>query len=157
MQCLYFCAAPDLLADSSQQTGITMAISFAQTTGFFEQTLDLRARRAEVLANNLANADTPHYKARDIDFKTELQRQLGGVANASFAMRRTRADHLDGAESRLVDDLLYRTPQQPSVDGNTVEEQVEHSAYMRNALAFQASFTMLNGRFKGLMSAVRGE
>ncbi len=134
-----------------------MAISFDQATGFFEKTLDLRARRAEVLANNLANADTPHYKARDIDFKAALQRQLGQEQRQSFEMQRTRSDHLQGQSSSVLEDLLYRTPQQPSVDGNTVEEQIEHSAYMRNALAFQASFTFLNGRFKGLMTAVKGE
>ncbi len=134
-----------------------MAISFAETTGFFEKTLDLRARRAEVLANNLANADTPHYKARDIDFKAALQRQMQGAERGSFNLARTQGTHIEGQSAVGLEDLLYRTPNQPSVDGNTVEEQVEHSAYMRNALAFQASFTLLNGRFKGLMTAVRGE
>lgn len=55
------------------------------------------------------------------------------------------------------DSVLYRTPHQPSIDGNTVEEQIEHAEYMKNALAFQASFTFLNSKFKGLNTALRGE
>lgn len=134
-----------------------MAISFDQATGFFEKTLNLRAQRAEVLANNLANADTPHYKARDLDFKSLLDKQLGAESSRHVGMAKTRDNHLQGNVSVAEGELMYRTPQQPSVDGNTVEEQVEHSHYMQNSLAFQASFTMLNGRFKGLMSAIKGE
>lgn len=134
-----------------------MAIGFEQSIGFFENTLSLKARRAEVLANNLANADTPNFKARDIDFKAELQRQLSGDKKADFHLQRTQSQHLEGAAMTSIDDLLFRSPQQPSVDGNTVEEQVEHGAFMQNALGVQASFTLLNGRFKGLMTAIRGE
>lgn len=135
-----------------------MAIGFQEATGFFENTLSLRARRAEVLANNLANADTPHYKARDLDFRAELDKRLAGQADAAgFDLTRTRSGHIEGQSMVSLSDLLYRTPQQPSVDGNTVEEQVEHATYMRNALAFQASFTFLNSKFKGLMTAVKGE
>lgn len=135
-----------------------MAIGFQEATGFFENTLSLRARRAEVLANNLANADTPHYKARDLDFTAELDKQLANdPGEAHFDMSLTRARHMEGQSMVSLNDLLYRTPHQPSVDGNTVEEQVEHAAYMRNALAFQASFTFLNSKFKGLMTAIKGE
>jgi flagellar basal-body rod protein FlgB len=134
-----------------------MAISFQQATGFFETTLRLKASRAELLANNLANADTPNFKARDIDFKSALASELSGEKRQSFTLANTQAQHLPGQSVTSLDHLLFRTPIQPSVDGNTVEEQIEHSAYMKNALGFQASFTMLNGKFKGLMSAVRGE
>lgn len=134
-----------------------MAISFSEATGYFEQTLGLRSRRAEVLANNLANADTPHYKARDIDFAKALEQRVAGERQPRFTLNTTSDKHLDGMAMIALDDLLYRTPNQPSVDGNTVEEQVEHAAYMKNALAFQASFTFLNGKFKGLTSAIKGE
>ena len=134
-----------------------MAISFQDATGFFEQTLTLRSRRAEVLANNLANADTPHFKARDIDFAAELKRNLAGKERARFALNATSERHLPGVAMVGLDDLKFRTPHQPSVDGNTVEEQVEHAAFMQNALAFQASFTFLNSKFKGLTSAIKGE
>ncbi|MDN3639963.1 flagellar basal body rod protein FlgB [Simiduia curdlanivorans] len=134
-----------------------MAISFQQATGFFETTLALKASRAELLANNLANADTPQFKARDFDFKAALSRELSGQKRSTFELENTQARHIEGQTITSLNDLLYRTPIQPSVDGNTVEEQIEHSAYMKNALGFQASFTMLNGKFKGLMTAIRGE
>lgn len=134
-----------------------MGISFSDATGYFEHTLGLRARRAEVLANNLANADTPHYKARDIDFAAALQQRLRGEQRQQFSLNTTSDRHLEGSTMVALDDLLFRTPHQPSVDGNTVEEQVEHAAYMKNALAFQASFTFLNSKFKGLTSAIKGE
>ena len=134
-----------------------MAISFQQATGFFETTLALKANRAELLANNLANADTPNFKARDIDFKAALNRELSGQQRKSFELTNTQSRHMEGHPMMSLDDLLFRTPLQPSVDGNTVEEQIEHSAYMKNALGFQASFTFLNGKFKGLMTALRGE
>lgn len=134
-----------------------MAISFSEATGYFEHTLALRARRAEVLANNLANADTPYFKARDIDFNAELNKQLAGEQLSRFSLNTTSDRHFEGVNTVSLDDLLYRTPLQPSVDGNTVEEQVEHAAYMKNALAFQASFTFLNGKFKGLLTAIKGE
>lgn len=133
-----------------------MAINFDSALGVHEQAFKLRAQRAAVLANNLANADTPNYKARDIDFRSVMQQEAS--KNQSFALRVTSDNHIaaqgfGGGDS----DLMYRTPNQPSVDGNTVEEQVEHAEYMKNALAFQASYTFLNSKFKGLTSAIRGE
>lgn len=134
-----------------------MPISFDSALGIHESALKLRAKRAEVLANNLANADTPNYKARDIDFRAALQGQMQSQAG-SMAMNVTNAKHQTGQRMEGMDDgLLYRTPHQPSIDGNTVEEQVEHGEYMKNSLAFQASFTFLNGKFTGLKSAIKGE
>lgn len=132
-----------------------MAISFESALGIHESALKLRGRRAEVLASNLANADTPNYKARDLDFRQILADQSGG---GQFGLRATNARHISGSGAGLQDpDLLYRTPNQPSLDGNTVEDQVEHAEYMKNALQLQASFTFLNSKFKGLTSALRGE
>lgn len=132
-----------------------MAISFEAALGIHESALKLRGQRAEVLANNLANSDTPNFKARDLDFKQILARQSDA---SGFAMRTTDNRHMPLAGPGLGDpDQLYRTPHQPSIDGNTVEEQVEHGEFMKNALQFQASFTFLNSRFSGLMSALRGE
>ncbi|MCP8898639.1 flagellar basal body rod protein FlgB [Gilvimarinus xylanilyticus] len=132
-----------------------MAISFNDALGIHEPALALRARRAEVLANNLANSDTPGFKARDFDFNAALQAQSG---NSGFAMAKTSSRHIQGqGDSSLGDGLLYRTPHQPSIDGNTVEDQVEHAEFMKNALDFQASFTMLNKKFKGLSKALTGQ
>lgn len=132
-----------------------MAINFDNGLGIHEQALRLRASRSAVLANNLANADTPGFKAKDIDFKSVLSGQLAMGQGGSMQVTNNRhIGHHGGVDSL---DTLYRTPQQPSIDGNTVEEQIENAEYMKNSLAFQASFTFLNSKFKGLLSAIKGE
>ena len=132
-----------------------MSISFDKALGIHDDAMLFRARRAAVLANNMANADTPNYKARDLDFSRTLKSVSDSSQQSSLARTDTR--HIQARSMGGDADLLYRTPQQPSIDGNTVEEDVEHANYMENALEFQASFTFLNSKFKGLMTAVRGE
>ena len=133
-----------------------MTINFDKALGIHQQALQVRSQRAQVLANNLANIDTPNYKARDIDFKGILRGEVQ-LSSSRTSMRVSDDQHFAGQSIQSDSDLLYRTPQQPSIDGNTVEEQMEHSAYMENSLAFQASFTFLNKKFSGLMSAIKGE
>ncbi|HEY7883839.1 MAG TPA: flagellar basal body rod protein FlgB [Cellvibrionaceae bacterium] len=132
-----------------------MTFSFDQALGIHETAFKVRARRAEVLANNLANADTPGFKARDLDFKAMLSRTSSG----NLEMARTARGHMSpgGASDVNTAELAYRTPHQMSVDGNTVEDQVEHAEFMKNALAYQAGFTLLNSRFKGLNKALSGQ
>jgi len=78
--------------------------------------------------------------------------------NGRFALDRTNTRHIDAQGLAMGDDTLkYRTPTQPSVDQNTVDAQVEQANYTENAIGFQASFTLLNSKFKGLVSALRGE
>ncbi len=134
-----------------------MSISFEAALGIHEKALHVRSERAGVLANNLANIDTPNYKARDLDFKQILNQQSSS-SEGQLAAQVTNDRHMamDTAVGEDAD-LLYRTPQQPSIDGNTVEDQIEHAEYMKNALAFQASFQFLNSKFQGLKSAIRGE
>ncbi len=132
-----------------------MGISFDKALGVHESALKYRSMRAEVLSNNLANTDTPGFKARDIDFKGLLQKQ--GENQSGMSLQTTSSKHMSSGSDDLGGELLFRTPNQPSIDGNTVEDQVEHAAFMKNALDFQASFMMLNGRFKGLSSAIRGD
>ena len=136
-----------------------MAISFSEALGVHESALKLRARRAEVLANNLANADTPGFKARDMDFKAELDRIARPADSSSnISLSKTQSGHLDGNGLAGGDVALgFRIPNQSSIDGNTVEDQVEHAAFMKNALDFQASFMLLNKKFKGLSSAITGQ
>lgn len=134
-----------------------MAINFQSALGIHESALRIRTQRAEVLAANLANADTPNFKARDIDFKSMLEQQ-GYRQERGLEMQTSNgAHHGGGADIFASDELLYRTPQAPSADGNTVEGHVEHAKYTENALAFQTSFTFLNSKLKGLMTAIRGE
>lgn len=131
-----------------------MAISFDKALGIHEQALMARSQRAEVLANNLANADTPGFKARDVDFQAMLERATGSHGDS---LRTTHKAHIDERSMAGGDNLLYRTPHQPSIDGNTVDAQQEQSRFMRNAMDFQASFQFLNSRFQGLTKALRGE
>jgi flagellar basal-body rod protein FlgB len=135
-----------------------MSISFDKALGIHEQALGFRAQRAEVLANNLANADTPNYKARDLDFSKVLAEQNEKTKNGKFALNMTNSRHIEAEGMGNGDEsLMYRTPMQPSIDQNTVDAQLEQSNYAENAVNFQASFTLLNSKFKGLVSALRGE
>ncbi|WP_397449122.1 flagellar basal body rod protein FlgB [Pseudomonas sp. NA-150] len=136
-----------------------MSISFDKALGIHEQALAFRAQRAEVLANNIANADTPNYKARDLEFSAVLAAQADKTKNGgTFALNTTNSRHIEADGLADTDGtLLYRTPSQPSLDQNTVDAQVEQANYAQNSVGFQASFTLLNNRFKGLVSALRGE
>lgn len=134
-----------------------MSLSFDRALGLHEKALAFRADRAAVLANNIANADTPNYQARDLDFASVLEAQQSG-ADQPFQATRTHTRHLqvEGFIDQAAG-LRYRTPHQPSIDGNTVEVQAEQARYAENAIDFQASFTFLNSKFKGLMTALRGD
>lgn len=135
-----------------------MSISFDKALGIHEQALSFRAQRAEVLANNIANADTPNYKARDMDFSAVLAAEADKQQKGRIALDRTNDRHIEAEGLAMSDDTLkYRTPMQPSIDQNTVDAQIEQSNYAENAIGFQASFTLLNSKFKGLVSALRGE
>ena len=133
-----------------------MAISFNKALGIHEQALNLRGKRAEVLANNLVNSDTPNFKARDIDFASTLRSQLPNNTTSTRLIA-TNNRHIAPSATSFSPELMYRNPLQPSLDGNTVEEQVEMSKFSQNTMDFQASFQFLNGKFKGLQSAIRGE
>ncbi|WP_460238909.1 flagellar basal body rod protein FlgB [Aurantivibrio plasticivorans] len=135
-----------------------MAISFESALGIHEKAFGVRAKRAELIANNLANSDTPNFKARDVDFRAALQDQVSNSGQGNLKMRGTREGHITESSTEHFDQpLLYRVPMQPSIDGNTVDEHVEHAQFMENALAYQSTFTFLNSKFKGLTSAIRGE
>lgn len=122
--------------------------------GIHAKALQLYSRRAEILASNLANADTPGYKARDVDFKAAL----GEAMNGQAVMRKTSARHIGGTTGGAPNpEILYRLPLQPSADGNTVDTQVEQAQFSQNALRHHASMTFLNGTIKGLLTAIRGE
>jgi len=132
-----------------------MAINFDSALGIHEDALKFRARRAEVLANNIANADTPNYKAQDVDFRTVLE---GTTAGSSLSLQRTDGGHQSEFLSPdAAADLMFRIPNQPSVDGNTVETQEEMARYTDNAIRYQASFQFLNSKFQGLTRAIKGE
>ena len=120
--------------------------------GVHEAALLFRARRMEVLAANLANADTPRYQARDLTFSAVMNEQLG----AARQLATTDARHLriDPLSSRST--LQYRIPHQPAVDGNTVEADLELSRYAENAVSYQASLLFANGKISTLRAALTG-
>lgn len=132
-----------------------MAISFDKALGIHQQALEARVKRAEVLANNLANADTPGFKARDVDFRAMMEQAM--ASSSGFAMEKTDEAHMDASAGDGEGELLYRNPYQPSVDGNTVDAQQEQTRFMRNAMEYQASFQFLNSKFTGLSKALTGE
>ena len=122
--------------------------------GISPQVLALRAQRTELLSANIANADTPGYKARDIDFAAAMR----NATEAQEGLRRTHARHLPaGGGMQGGPDVMYRVPSQPSMDGNTVETHREHAAFMDNAVRYQASLNLLDGRIAGLRTAIRGQ
>ena len=119
---------------------------------FHAQALSLRSRRNEVLASNIANAATPNFKARDLDFDAEIRRHIG-----LGPLRTTNDQHLPTTVNPVRDRMLYRDPINPSMDGNTVEMAVEQMEFSENVIRYQTTLSFLNKRINGLMSAIRGE
>lgn len=146
--------------------------------GFHEEALKLRSKRQEIIAANIANADTPHFKARDIDFKQSMlesmQQQadprMKGFAdqqqqlNMAGSLKKTSANHLSGTPATqanpfnsLNKEALYRPIRQGSVDGNTVDMDVERNQFADNAIRYEASILKLNGLIKSMMTAIQGQ
>jgi flagellar basal-body rod protein FlgB len=126
--------------------------------GVHAEALALRSRRLELIASNIANADTPGYKARDLDFKAALSAAMAQAYPG--APRATHAQHLPGVAAPAGapgDPTFYRTPLQPSLDGNTVDAQQEHAAFAQAALEYQASLLFAERRVRSLLGAITGE
>ena len=137
-----------------------MPLDLDSYLGVHAAALRLREQRTEVLATNLANADTPNYKARDLDFKSALGAASAGSTNAA-GMKTTQPAHIGaggGSDAKLdPSSLKYRTPLAPSLDGNTVDPQLEQAAFAENAVRYQATLTFLSARFRSLMTAITGQ
>ena len=124
------------------------------------QALSLRSTRAETLASNIANADTPNYKARDFNFPAALRAALGegSMSPQPVQLVRTSLHHLGGTlGAGLPVALQYRMPVQPSIDGNTAELDTELAQFSDNALHIQADLTFLNSRIRLLQTAITGQ
>ena len=124
---------------------------------FNREALNLRAQRQEVLASNIAHADTPNYKARDIDFSSRLSDAVErGRASQSMNMAVTSSRHIRAEAQAMPDqNLLYRVPNQSSIDGNTVEMDVERINFADNALRYESNLTVIGAKIKTLLSAVQ--
>ncbi|MEO0435492.1 MAG: flagellar basal body rod protein FlgB [Pseudomonadota bacterium] len=121
--------------------------------GMTPQVMEVRSKRMELLSANIANADTPGYKARDIDFASVI----GAARDSGSAMMRTHENHIGPGSGSGEIEVKYRAPSQPSTDGNTVDSHREHAAFMDNAVRYQASLNFLDGRIRGLRIAIRGQ
>ena len=119
---------------------------------FHAQALELRSRRNEILASNIANAATPSFKARDLDFDAEIKRHVG-----IGPLQTTNEQHFPTKVAATGNKMLFREPINPSLDGNTVELSVEQMEFSENVTRYQTTLTFLNNRITGLMSAIRGE
>jgi len=135
-----------------------MSFDLNSYLGIHTQALGLRAQRMTVLSENLANADTPNYKARDVDFRRVLARADDSMHLITPPLARTNPAHLPaGGAAGGVAQTLYRIPHAPALDGNTVESDVELAAIGDNALRYQATLTFLGGKLATLRSAITGE
>ncbi len=125
--------------------------------GFHQNALRIRAQRQEVIAANIANADTPNYKARDIDFKSAMQQVTAQTTVNGLST--TSANHMNGGTSTNagLGEPLFRPVMQGSVDGNTVDMDVERNAFADNAIRYQASLQMMNGQIKKMLTAIQGQ
>lgn len=121
--------------------------------GVHGQALELRSKRLELLASNIANAATPGFKARDIDFAAQLKQAQSGAGNIAA----TGPGHIGQGQMGGRGDVLYRVPVQSSLDGNTVELSVEQTKFGENAVQYQTTLSFLNGRINTLMRAMKGE
>ena len=134
-----------------------MSLSLDKYFSLHENSLRLRAQRTEVLASNIANADTPGYKAKDIDFQAALKSSMGGRGEEHTQLKRTNFNHMGGVADNALDGWIkYRIPHQPALDGNTVESHVEQAAFAKNAVEYQATLQFLGGKSKSLIHAIKG-
>lgn len=130
-----------------------MPTSINNLFGIHEQALVVRAKRAELLAANIANADTPGYKARDIDFQSVMQK----VQQPAASLKVTQPGHIASQGGAVQAAMAYRIPTHPSLDGNTVEVQSEQTRFAQNAVDYQASLQFLNSKISSYISVLRGE
>jgi flagellar basal-body rod protein FlgB len=132
-----------------------------QTLGTLRNATNMRAYRQEVLASNIANADTPNYKARDFDFKAAME--AANSSRANFGMAQTSPQHLSGQNLSGVGNapagvnVLYRGEFQANVDGNTVNMDVERSAFAENAVQLESALTFIQQEFRRMQTAIQGQ
>jgi flagellar basal-body rod protein FlgB len=115
--------------------------------------LSLRSQRSEIIAGNITNADTPNFKSRDIDFRSEFESRLSGMQQ----LNTTAESQFKSSERVSSSNLMYRIPYQMSKNGNSVEAETEQAAYTKNAIQYQVSIQFLSSKISGLKLALKGE
>src|SRR5262245_35450360 len=137
-----------------------MLDKLTQSLDFNATALLLRSERTRVLAGNIANADTPHYKARDFDFKSALEHATGATAAAgAVGLARTQQGHIAAGDDAgsTHPTLLYRTPTQTALDANSVDLDTERAAFADNTVRYEASLRFINSQIRTLMTAISGQ
>lgn len=131
-----------------------MAISFDTAFAGHDKFLKFRSDRSAVLANNIANADTPNFKARDISFSSAMSK----VQSDALRMRSTNSKHFELKSNSIQEDedLFFRVASQPSLDGNTVDLQREQAEFAQNSLQFDTSFMFLDRKISSMKKALNG-
>ena len=133
-----------------------MANTLDTSLKFHVEALNLRALRQQVLASNIANADTPGYKARDLDFRKSLEDALAGRVSTTELARSAAAHMTPGQAGAASGPLLYRSALQPTMDGNTVDMDVERAHFAENAIHFEANLMFINSQLKAMLAAIQG-
>lgn len=136
-----------------------MAINLDRLAGFHHNALKIRADKMEVIAGNLANANTPGYKARGIDFQSAMNNAMkttSATQGGPSSLNRTHENHIQGGTKR-PSEVEFRITDQPDTgDGNTVDVQQERNAFLENGMRYEASLMLLNGKFSGMKKALSG-
>jgi len=136
----------------NQKKNIIIMNEIKKNINMLGASLSLRAKRNEILASNIANAATPNYKARDIDFDTEIKKyQKNGPIQV------THGEHLSIKRPVAPGKVLFRENVNPSLDGNTVELAIEQLQFAENSMRYQSTLSFLSGKINTLMSAIKGE
>lgn len=131
-----------------------MGLSFDKALGIHQYTVGIRNKNAEVISNNVANADTPNYKARGIDFSKALK--TASFNQKSLNSYLTHQNHMEFKTNNPLD-AKYRIPTQPDTgDGNTVDMQFEQAEFIKNSMKYQMSLNYLDSKFSGLKKALKG-
>jgi flagellar basal-body rod protein FlgB len=146
-----------LLGRDSFLTEAAMPLNLDTYLGVHASALQLRSQRTEVMAANLANVDTPNYRARDLDFKTALA--AASKPGARVHLATTSHGHIAGAAGNGLPaaELKYRVPLAPAIDGNTVDAQLEQAAFAENNVRYQATLTFVSGKLRSLLTAITGQ
>jgi flagellar basal-body rod protein FlgB len=121
---------------------------------FFETAMNLRVQRQQIIASNIANADTPQYKAKDIDFNQALQSAIYGKQDNDVTLAKTSSRHIDGAGGSGTGVLKFRTEKQSAVDGNTVDMDTERAAMAENSIQYEVLTKLISDRFSGIRAAI---
>lgn len=130
-----------------------MSLNLDKELGIHQNALLLFERRTQLLAENIANADTPNYKSRDIDFN----RVFNGEVSKQVSLQANQPGHIGMTQSALDASIEYRVPDQSAADGSTVDMEQEQAAFADNTVRYQTTLTVLSRRLSGIVSAFRGE